>query len=211
MQSNTRVHSYIITNDTGFAPNPFWGFCTLANCKPVIRRTAHIGEWVVGLSPKSTGHKLIYVMRIDEKLTYHQYFTDPRFADKKPDLASSKVLKKCGDNIYEPLANGEFRQLHSAHSHQNGSENPKNKDRDLRGKNVLVSRTFHYFGRDGLTLPEALHPLKTSRGHKNKFSPELVDTFLSFIAKKTKGVHAAPTKWPLDDMSWREKSDENNS
>jgi hypothetical protein len=29
-----RLYTYIIRFDTGFAPNPFYGFCALACCKP---------------------------------------------------------------------------------------------------------------------------------------------------------------------------------
>ena len=32
------IYEYVMTDDTGFAPNPFYGICTLACCKPVIRR-----------------------------------------------------------------------------------------------------------------------------------------------------------------------------
>jgi len=39
-----KVYSYIVAYDSGFAPNPFHGICTLACCKPTIRRTAHEKE-----------------------------------------------------------------------------------------------------------------------------------------------------------------------
>lgn len=32
------VYEYVMTYDTGFAPNPFYGVCTLACCKPKIRK-----------------------------------------------------------------------------------------------------------------------------------------------------------------------------
>jgi hypothetical protein len=35
-------------DDTGFAPNPFHDFLTLATCKPDIRKKAQIGDWVLG-------------------------------------------------------------------------------------------------------------------------------------------------------------------
>ena len=79
-----RLYSYVLTHDTGFAPNPFQEYCTLANCKPAIRRTAQVGDWVVGLSPKASGNKIIYAMKIDEILSYEQYFTDNRFQPKEP-------------------------------------------------------------------------------------------------------------------------------
>ena len=43
-----RIHSYVVRYDSGFAPNPFYGYCTLATCKPSIRKGADIGDWVVG-------------------------------------------------------------------------------------------------------------------------------------------------------------------
>jgi hypothetical protein len=46
-----KLYCYIVTHDTGFSPNPFHGYCTLACCKPTIRRTAKEGDWVVGLTP----------------------------------------------------------------------------------------------------------------------------------------------------------------
>ena len=39
-----KLYSYIVAVDSGFAPNPFHGFCTIATCKPRIRKTAEIGE-----------------------------------------------------------------------------------------------------------------------------------------------------------------------
>ena len=58
----------------------------LANCKPVIGRTAQVWGWIVGLSLKTPGNKIICAMKIDEILSYEQYFTDNRFQPKKPSI-----------------------------------------------------------------------------------------------------------------------------
>ena len=79
-----KLFSYIVTHDAGFAPNPFWGYCTLACCKPKIRKTAQKGDWIVGLSPKAKGNKIIYAMQVEEILPFEKYFHDKRFADKIP-------------------------------------------------------------------------------------------------------------------------------
>jgi hypothetical protein len=44
-----KLCSYIIKNDTGFAPNPFWGYCTLAACTP-NHMGLHLypGDWIIG-------------------------------------------------------------------------------------------------------------------------------------------------------------------
>jgi hypothetical protein len=106
-----RLYSYVVTHDTGFAPNPFFGYCTLACCKPAIRRSAQVGDWVVGLTPKSRGNRVVYFMRIDEtKDSFAAYWMDRRFARKKPRYDKT-IAMKCGDNIYEPKSDGTYRQL----------------------------------------------------------------------------------------------------
>ena len=197
-----KLHSYVVTDDTGFSPNPFWGYCTLANCKPAIRRSAHAGDWIAGISPKSNGNKLIYAMRVDEIISYIEYYEDSRFTAKIPDYDKGTVVYKCGDNIYKPLSNENFLQLQSMHS--NGkNENPDTKIHDLGGKRVLISKNFYYFGQKALNLPETLEELKVGRAHKNKFSPDVVSAFLDFIGRQTRGVNAPPSSWPLNDDSWK--------
>jgi hypothetical protein len=199
-----RLYSYIVTNDTGFSPNPFWGYCTLADCKPAIRRTAQVGDWIVGLSPKASGNRVIYAMQVDEILDYEHYFRDSRFADKIPNFTKGIVVWKAGDNIYRPLAGGDFEQLRSMHS-RGACEDPASKAHDLAGGKVLIGRTFHYFGASGPNLPQYLEELRAGRGHKNRFSEGTISRFLGFISSYPQGVNAPPTQWPADDDSWRQK------
>lgn len=60
-----RLFSYVVRFDSGFAPNPFYGYCTLATCKPPIRRTALVGDWIIGTGSASQevklGGHLVYV------------------------------------------------------------------------------------------------------------------------------------------------------
>jgi hypothetical protein len=65
-----RLFSYVVRYDKGFAPNLFWNYCTLATCKPGIRRKAEVGDWVVGTGSKENVGigKLIYAMKIEEKI-----------------------------------------------------------------------------------------------------------------------------------------------
>ena len=105
----TRIHSYVVRYDSGFAPNPFYSYCTLATCKPSIRRSADIGDWVVGSgsndrSVRRGGH-LVYAMRVTEAMTFDEYGRDPRFESKKPYRNGSRK-QSCGDNIYFRVAAG---------------------------------------------------------------------------------------------------------
>jgi hypothetical protein len=189
-----KLYSYIVAIDSGFSPNPFFGYCTLACCKPAIRRTIDEGDWIVGLSPKAKGNKVIYAMQVDEILkSYSEYYNDERFVNKRPDYTTGKVYKR-GDNIYKPLPDGTYEQLLSQHS-DGKQENLGVKKWDLNGVRVLVGKTFHYFGASGPELPESLSGLKVGRGHRNAFSPETINYFLEFIAAKPQGVNCHPTKW----------------
>jgi len=198
------LYSYVVTHDTGFSPNPFFGYCTLACCKPDIRRTANVGDWVVGLTPKADGNRVAYFMYVDEILpSFDLYWRDRRFARKKPRYDASVVLK-CGDNIYEPQGDGEYRQIRSAHSHrQTDVEDTTRKAMDLRGVRILVSETFAYFGVRTLELPPSLHSLIVGRKHKCRFSDEVKAEFLRFVKNVgLGGVRAVPRQWRNGDESW---------
>jgi hypothetical protein len=198
------LYSYVVTHDTGFAPNPFFGFCTLACCKPEIRRTANVGDWVVGLTPRADGNRVAYFMHVDEILpSFDLYWRDRRFAKKKPRYDASVVLK-CGDNIYEPQGGREYRQLRSAHSYrQTDVEDPERKGKDLRGERILISETFAYFGARSLELPPSLGFLIVGRGHRCCLPDEVKSEFLHFVKSVgLGGVRATPREWPDGDESW---------
>jgi hypothetical protein len=201
-----RLYSYVVTHDTGFAPNPFFGFCTLACCKPIIRKTAEKGDWIVGLTPGAAPKKIVYFMRVDEVMeSYADYWSDPRFQAKRPSKAGG-VRGKCGDNIYQPLetASGGYRQLPSTHSNKENREieDEENKARDLAGKRVLVSENFAYFGSNGMLLPPELSKLIVGRGHRCNLSEELKDDFLRFTKTVNFGLQGAPKSWPEGEDSW---------
>ncbi len=200
-----RIFSYIVTVDSGFAPNPFGKYCTLACCKPRIRATAQKDDWIVGLSRKRCGNKLIYAMKVTEPpLTFTDYYQDERFQDKKPDMENTDLRYRRGDNIYKPHGN-DYTQLSSAHSKKDGTENPDTKHHDLGSENVLVSNHFYYFGSDMIELPENLDFLIVGRAHRCHFTDEQIDTFLTFIKKQKRGIHAPPNVWNSEDNSWRSK------
>src|SRR6266404_5602789 len=98
---SVKLYSYVVARDYGFAPNPFFGVCTLATCKPEIRRTGRRDDWVVGIGSKRYGleGRLVYAMEVGEALTFEQYWADPQFRLKRPDLHGS-LKRAFGDNIY---------------------------------------------------------------------------------------------------------------
>ena len=105
-----RLFSYKITHDSGFAPNPFGHTLTLATCKPEIRRCKRVGDWVAGFTSGELNgdpvgdERLVYLMRVGEKTLIRDYFWDPRFQDKIPNMKAKGPYPKTGDNIYRPLS-----------------------------------------------------------------------------------------------------------
>ncbi|MAY39039.1 MULTISPECIES: hypothetical protein [Spongiibacter] len=156
----TRIYSYVVRYDSGFAPNPFYGYCTLATCKPPIRRAANIGDWVVGSGSNDRsirrGGRMVYAMRVTEVITFDEYSEDPRFEPKKPYRRGSRK-QSCGDNIYfRDDCDSPWRQLDSFHSKSDGQVNPDHVRRDTGVNRVLVSDDFVYFGGNGPMFPDHL-------------------------------------------------------
>jgi hypothetical protein len=81
--------TYVVTKDTGLAPNPLW-VGALSVCTP-NRQGARLkqGDWIAGFTTKSRGHRLVYAMVVENRIHMQAYFDDPRFAAKKPNLAGS--------------------------------------------------------------------------------------------------------------------------
>jgi len=205
------VYSYILTSDTGFAPNPFWGYCTLACCKPMIRRTVSVGDWIVGLTPKHLGHRIAYAMKVSEKITMANYWRDKRFREKRPKMRRKDVVFRCGDNIYKPISDDHFHQKHSMHSNKDGSEDAARKKRDLGGKNVLVSEIFSYFGEKAIELPNEFNKIIPGRGHRrfvydntaiDEGADRMVIKLIKHLEKLPKGIKGKPLKWRDNDDSW---------
>lgn len=209
-----RLFSYKLSHDTGFAPNPSWGVLTLATCKPGFRRSKRAGDWIAGFTSGQLcgdqvgGERLIFLMKIDEKISIADYFRNRRFRRKIPKMTAKKEVYRAGDNIYRPLCPhpttaSDFEQL------PNPNHNDKNKTHDISGENVLIGAEFVYFGHNALTIPGHLRPdvpkgqsaygAKThdvARAHK----------FIKFVMQKasTRRIHGPPHDWPAGDESWRE-------
>ena len=206
---NHRIFSYIVTHDSGYSPNPFHGVCTLACCKPQVRRQAEPGDLILGLTGKARGHCLVYGMVVAEKMSFADYWHDDRFLAKRPDMAGDTVRRR-GDNHYEPLPGGGYRQIPSRHSNKDDhGENPKTKARDLGpdlDNPVLVGGRFCYFGRDAKELQSGLEFLIVGRGHRSNFTPEQIQAARAWFESLTPGRHGKPHKWPVEDQPPQEPS-----
>jgi len=209
-----RLFSYKLSHDTGFAPNPFWGFLTLATCKPGFRRTKRPGDWIAGFTSRQLckdpvgEERLIYLMKIDEKIPIADYFRDPRFQCKIPDCSGKKEIYCAGDNIYRPLCPHpttvtDFERL------PNPNHKDESKAHDISGENVLIGAEFVYFGRNALTIPRHLRP-DVPKG-QSAYGAETRDMgrahkFIKFVMRKASArrIHGPAHDWPAGDQSWRD-------
>lgn len=200
-----RLHSYVVRRDFGFAPNPFFGMCTLATCKPKIRAVAKIGDWVIGTGSKTNGREkhVVYAMRVTGAMTFEQYWTDPRFQQKKPNLRGSKK-QAFGDNIYSRNpSSGQWFQLDSHHSLKDGSPNPDNIEADTGTNRILFSDDSVYWGGSGPKLPQTLlnwglqhENVCAVFGHKNRFPQAMVDDVINWIRSHNEtGYCGEPLDW----------------
>ena len=203
----TKALGYRMTHDTGFAPNPFYGALTLATCKPAVRRTRKMGDWVAGFASKALRHNaaaqgvpiphngLVYLMQVtEEPLELSDYFNDPRFLNKRPLLNALAPEVQCGDNIYWRDADGLYQQL------PNKSHQPDAKSRDTSGKNALVSTRFWYFGRKCF-IPagdwKVLMGKDLSNGRTFYCPDRFVEAVLDHLedSNMKPGIHGKPCMW----------------
>jgi hypothetical protein len=195
----TRLYSYVLRFDDGAAPNPFWGTCTLTICKPDIRRTARVGDWVIGTGSKNSkindgktydlSDSIVYAMKIQHIKTLEEYdkFCRQDLQDKIPAWYDQDWRKRMGDCIYDYSKGAEP-------SVRKGVHNENSRKRDLSGKNALLSEHFYYFGEEARPIPNNLKGIiKRNQKHLKVEDPNLVEKFEAWIQQFEKAkIYAAP-------------------
>lgn len=201
-----RLFSYVVRRDFGFAPNPFHGLCTLACCKPPIRKTANVGDLIVGTTSTAgdADPRFLYIMRVSEISIFDAYWNDQRFECKRPNLHGSKK-QVFGDNIYHrDPETGDWIQEDSQHSNFDGTPHPGHIDRDTgTTENILISDDFVYWGINAIDIPEQFcdgtlggNIVKHSQGYKCHFPPPFIDKFDAwFRTLEERGVRGKPARW----------------
>ncbi len=161
-----RVHTYVIVVDSGAAPNYDKPFTTLAVCKPRIRRKSSVDELVLAFAGQKVNpyepHAVVWAGVVKEKLSFAEYWNDPRFAGKKPDRAPTP------DNFYRPTKGGGLLWV----------ENPvhflESAEHDTNGRYVLVFDPSWRFGANGPPLPTDFG-LRMTHGRRGERVADLSD------------------------------------
>ncbi|WKZ60494.1 MAG: hypothetical protein QY309_03245 [Cyclobacteriaceae bacterium] len=203
------LFSYIVKHDSGAAPNPFWGVCTLTICKPTIRRTAKVGDWIIGTGSKNARLKdgkvhdlsgcIVYAMKVTaiQSMAEYDAYCQKRLKKKMPNWFSKDWRRIIGDCIYDYSGGPEPKLRRGVHTEEN-------RRRDLSGQHALLSTHFYYFGEEPRAIPKELKAIvKKSQGHLKIENPELINAFLKWIKKfKKNKLYADPQlRWKFGRVS----------
>lgn len=176
-----KFFSYVLEHDTGKAPNPYFGFCTLCLCKfrdspkkgPNIVELADEGDWIIGTGganpKKSAGNgRLVYAMRVDKKITLAEYHANPAYACKKP-CPNRSFARQRGDN-----------------------KRPENVF-ERKKRFVLISRHFYYFGDHAKSIPLSRRPQFEKKGVGFRYlNDKCARWFENWIKRFKRGKHGEP-------------------
>jgi hypothetical protein len=149
-------------------------------------------DYIAGFFTDRKIPNLVFWMKVNEVMGYEEYFNDPRFQRKKPNLKGSWI-SRCGDNIYFQDKSGKLIQTDTQYHRNNGSI-----AKDTRYAIVYIGRTFSYFGEkayiDTNRLPKNLRPvLKKGVGIKytREYDPNFKE-YLGWLKSKPLGRHGDP-------------------
>jgi len=208
------VYMYVVARDFGFAPNPFHGYCTLATCKPIVRRMAKVGDWVLGMGGDqlNAAGRCIFAMQVSETLSFDEYWNSENFKDKRPVRNGSRRMM-LGDNIYSRSGEGPWLQLDSHHSQPDGSPDPDNIKNDTATDRVLISDRFFYFGDQAPEVPPAIlraMGYRNGRGHRvfnDDECKDLLKWLLDGYSRQTNEVMGDPFQFKKSGARYSVRAD----
>lgn len=141
-----RIWRYVVRINDGKAPCVDNGNLSLCICKPVIRRGACVGDYVLGFKSKRAdkiwnGPRLIWAGVVSEKIKMGDYCWN--YSDRQ-------------DAIYRRISiypdGGEELIHYGGGIH----DDFKSQQRDIGGKFALLFKPFWYWGDDAAIVPENL-------------------------------------------------------
>jgi hypothetical protein len=189
--SGQRVFIYKLRTDNGGAPAVYRGRLSLAICKPRIRATAEVGDWIVGIAGKSlhSDSGILYIAQVDEVLENGEYYRVGRFA-RRPDAVYEWKVGRL-----KLRADPRFHGPENAGSDIGGAP-------DYTEARVLLSSKFRYYGRASSTWYAAVSPLAHQMGqargigHKVDLSEVEYKAWMKVIraAFKTPQIRTRPTE-----------------
>lgn len=154
-----KICAYVLTYNTGLAPNPFHDVCTIGLCTPNhMHAQLSVGDWLVGVAShqllskhgyenKETASRLIYTMEIDEVIDLDTFFK--KYPEKRANKAGSQI-EQVGDAIYFKNSHGDL--VHVTDSDEHNWDDVMDQDRS--GNRVFIGHKFWHFGKEAPLLPD---------------------------------------------------------
>lgn len=133
------------------APNPDHGIVSLATCKPTIRSTAQIGDWVIGVFPSPRNHLVAWAGKVAERIAIGRYGT--AFSERR-------------DSLYPPGDTGAPQRDWARLPWYHTTDNDRRKD--TRGSVLMFDPAgTWYFGAEGRMIATKIeHLVPHGRGHR---------------------------------------------
>jgi hypothetical protein len=176
----SRIWRYVLANDGGYAPCIDGGVLTLCTCKPRIRASAEVGDWVIGFIPKFLGTgQVAWAGCVSKILSMGGY--DEQYAGRR-------------DAIYRRVAwhaDGREDLRHYGGPYHNSA---KAIARDLRGRCALIFDPFWYWGGSAPEAPSELAKLahyyvgQTTKGS----TPETINRLRGWLSGWPPGIYGTP-------------------
>jgi hypothetical protein len=176
-----RIWRYVLAKDSGMAPCAQDGMLSLTCCKPMIRKNADLGDWVIGFVPKGIrrGH-VAWVGRVSEVIPLGEY--ERRFSGRRDAIYRSAYSAGGGHETLIPLRD----DYHS---------NQQDRARDHSGRNALLFNPYWYWGGFGIPAPEEIADLAhyyVGQSAKNS-SPEKIARLEAWARSVADpGIHGEP-------------------
>ena len=152
-----RTYVYKLTSDRGGAPcaPPPSGdehpLLTLSICKPAIRRTAVMGDRLLGLTSRALAgregyplHAVIYAARITEALDFGAYYDPESRFGRRPDCIYRL------DPVTGTLLHSGRTRLHAEPAY---AARDVGREPHFRNARTLLSSDFRYFGVGAVPIP----------------------------------------------------------
>ncbi len=176
----SRIWRYVLATDNGMAPCVENKWLSLCCCKPRIRESARVGDWVVGFVPKRI--KLAHVAwlgRVGKIFPLGEY--EQQFSSRL-DAIYSLRRSASGEEVLVPLRTDYHADEHS-------------RARDLKGRNCLIFEPFWYWGNAGVPVPHEIADLAHYHVGQStrKSSPEKIASLEAWAKSVAPpGVHGEP-------------------
>jgi hypothetical protein len=199
------IYFYKLTVDAGAAPCVQRGMLSLAICKPMMRRSAKVGDLIFGFTANSLDpqNRLIYAARITGKPPKGDYYHRDKYTSR--------------DDCIYAFQSGRYIRRKDAKFH----DKPTDLTHDLgdypeyERANVLLSTDFRYFGAKGTAEYKSKFELirkaveSLGRGQRVNLAPALREQFLAMKewlwGKSESKVQGRPTDAPSSSSCHRSR------